>query len=857
MTTRRKETFLMALTLIILALGLNVPVLAAQDKPAASAPATAAQASPVRPAPMSGYPESGVFKLFVMESEIGRIEYTLSADGHYTRKFTMAMAGQKVEDRLTINPDARGEWQSMEMVGPNETITVKREGDTAQLLLKSKGEKYSVKLTPGHILDDNYGPVFYSFLLRAYDMQKKGTQKFSRFVIPSGVIDFDVEYVGRETREVNGQDLEFSRYLVKVRGVEIQVLADAGSHIELMNVPVQKAAFVRAGFEGLMSSGSEDPLLSRPDFDVRKDTVMVPMRDGVKLSTDLYFPAVKALAGTAAARVPDKLPVILVRTPYKKEMAEILGNYYAHRGYMLAVQDCRGRFGSEGAWVPFVNEPLDGYDAVEWLAARDWASGKVGMIGGSYVGWVQLWAASEKPPHLTTIIPNVAPPDPFFNIPYEYGAFFILGGIWWAEILEKEATGDLAGKAMAQINERKYEKILRSLPVLDLDKKILGKKNAYWRQWIEHNTNDAYWARSNFVDKLKTLDLPVFLQSGWFDGDGIGTKLNYAALKQSHNKSIKLVLGPWGHTDQSSSRLGDYDFGKGAAPDLQKLYVRWFDYWLKGVDNKILEEPLVQTFVMFSNKWLTGATYPLPETQFTKFYLGSAHGANTSKGDGTLRTAGPGQMGTAAGPAAARGYEEFVYDPADPTPWPEYYYKSDEEIRQEKDKSVNLEEQKNKTKAFHQSVTDVRPDILVFQTEPLDKPVSIDGPVSAVIYASTDAPDTDWYATLMDVDEKGEIFHLVHGALRARFRNSTEKPEPLEKDKVTKFDLDMWHTGITFQKGHRIRVEVASAMFPVFSRNLNTGGHNEKDTKFRKASQRVYHTAEYPSHILLPIVEVK
>jgi putative CocE/NonD family hydrolase len=851
---RGRARFHVALALIILALGLNVPMIAAQEKPA---PAPAAQAAPVRPAPISGHAESGVFKLFVMESEIGRIEYTLSAEGRYSRKFTLAMGGQKIEDRLTIVPDALGEWQSMEMVGPNETATVKREGDTAQLLLKSKGEKYSVKLTPGHMLDDNYGPVFYSFMLRAYDMQKKGVQKFPRFVIPSTILDFEVEYVGRETRDVKGKDLELLRYLVKVRGIEIQVLADAGFRIELMNVPVQKAAFVREGFEALMTSGAEDPLLSRPDFDARKETVMVPMRDGVKLATDLYFPAVKASAGATAAKVPEKLPVILVRTPYKKDMDEILGKFYAHRGYVLAVQDCRGRFGSQGKWEPFVHEGRDGCDAVEWFASRPWASGKVGMIGGSYVGWVQLWAAAEKPPHLTTIIPNVAPPDPFFNLPYEYGAFFILGAIWWAEILEKDATGDLAGKAMAQINERKYEKILKSLPVIELDKKILGKKNAYWREWIEHNTNDAYWARSNFMEKLKTVDIPVFLQSGWFDGDGIGSKLNYAALRQSKSKAVKLILGPWGHTDTSSSQLGDFDFGKEAAPDLQRMYVRWFDYWLKGIDNKLLEEPLVQTFVMFTNKWLKGATYPLPETQFAKLYLGANKGANTSKGDGLLSLSAPAAGVTTGGPAAVRGYEEYVYDPADPTPWPEYYYKSEEEIKREKEKSVDVEEQKTKAKAFHQSVTDARPDILVFQTGPLDKPVSIAGPVSAVLYASTDAPDTDWYVTLMDVDEKGEIFHLVRGALRARFRNSTEKPEPLEKDKVTKFDLDMWQTGLTFQKGHRIRVEVASAMFPMFSRNLNTGGHNEKETKFRKANQRVYHTAEYPSHILLPVVEVK
>jgi hypothetical protein len=340
-----------------------------------------------------------------------------------------------------------------------------------------------VKLDPGHILYDSYGPVFESLMLRAYDMAKKGVQKFPRFIIPSQSAVFDLESKGLEIRTVKGRDVEFLFYNLNIIGIEVKILADVEHHIYLMDVPVQNAAFVREGYEDLLAAAQKDPLLSRPQYEVRKETVMIPMRDGVRLSTDLYFPVAEDV----------KFPVVLVRTPYKKDMEEINGRYYARRGYAAAIQDCRGRFASEGQWEPFVDEPKDGYDTIEWLATRDWASGKVGMIGGSYVGWVQLWAASEKPPHLTTIIPNVAPPDPFFNMPYEYGSFFILGGIWWAEILEKEATGDLSGRAMAEISERKYEQILKSLPVIDLDQKILGRRNIYWRKWIEHNANDAYW----------------------------------------------------------------------------------------------------------------------------------------------------------------------------------------------------------------------------------------------------------------------------------------------------------------------------------------------------------------------------
>jgi len=797
----------------------------------------------VKPLPISGFEDTGTFKLIVQDTEVGKIEYTLTPDGHYKRKFVISMAGQTAEYTMEVTSNATGEWESMEIIVPTEAVTIKRLNDKAEYHLEKKDETYSVDLKDNHILYDNYGPVFEGLMLKAYDMEKKGVQTFSRYIIPSQCRDVELEFKGQEIRRIDGKDWNLNRFDLNLIGIELQIWADQQHKIMFMNVPVQHAVYIREGFEDLLEVSTEDPLLSKPQFEVEKKTVMIPMRDNVKLSTDLYFPKVEN-----AETDGSKFSVILVRTPYMKEMNELTGNYFGKRGYVVAIQDCRGRFASEGTWEPFIHEPEDGYDTIEWLGTREWSSGKVGMIGASYVGWVQLWAASENPPHLTTIIPNVAPPDPFYSIPYEYGSFFILGAIWWAEILEKEATGDLSGQAMAQINERKYEKILKSLPVIDLDEKILGKKNPYWRKWIEHNTNDTYWQQANFIDKLRALDLPVFLQSGWFDGDGIGSKLNYMALKQSKNKYIKLILGPWGHTDQSHSQVGDFNFGEEAAPDLQTMYLRWFDYWLKGIDNKIVEEPLVQYFVMFSNEWVKGNIYPVPEaTAFTKFYLSSTRGANTSKGDGMLVTELK---------KVEREYDEYIYDPGNPTPWPEYYYKSEEEIKQEKDKTIDLEEYKKKVEAFHDKVTDVREDILVYQTPVLEEDVSVAGPLSAVLYASTDAPDTDWFITLMDVDEEGKIFHLVRGTIRARFRNSMEKPELLEPGKIYKYEIDMWQTGITFQKGHRIRIEVSSALFPMFSRNLNTGGHNEMETEFRKAVQKIYHTPDYPSHILLPVVKV-
>ena len=455
-------------------------------------------------------------------------------------------------------------------------------------------------------------------------------------------------------------------------------------------------------------------------------------------------------------------------------------------------------------------------------------------------GLSSWWAASLRPPHLTTIIPNVAPPDPFYNIPYEYGTFFTLGAIWWAEIVASNATADISGAAIGKVGDKRYGELLRSLPVIDLDKSVLGGVNPYWRKWIEHPVNDAYWEQANFLDKLRDVRIPAFHQSGWFDGDGIGTKLNYLRMRDYGHGDQKLTVGPWGHTDQSAQRLGDRDFGPQAAIDLQRDYLRWFDYWLKGTDNGIAKEPLVKIFVMGSNKWLEGPSYPLPETRFEKWYLASGGHANTSKGDGKL---------TRQTQPANAAKDKYVYDPGDPTPNPDFY-----EAPKDAPKTVESAARKKEAEARHESVTAKRSDILVYVSELLTEPLTFAGPVSAVLYASSSAKDTDWFMSLMEVDKNGKIFKLATGKVRARFRRSMKQPVLLRPGEVYEYKLDLWQTGITLAAGSKLRVEVASADFPLFSRNLNTGGHNETETKYVSASQEIYHSERYPSHILLPVI---
>ncbi|MDX9723375.1 MAG: CocE/NonD family hydrolase, partial [Myxococcota bacterium] len=635
------------------------------------------------------------------------------------------------------------------------------------------------------------------------------------------------------------RDHSLRRYTMSVVGLDVLLQVDDKDRLLYAEVPSQSAYYVRDGFEALAVKTVDDPLLSAPNHDFEVETnVMVPMRDGVSLATDLYRP-----------HGVEKAPVILIRTPYGKTMQELDGRYYARRGYAVAVQDCRGRFDSEGVWKPFMHEANDGYDSIEYLGVQPWSNGKVGMIGASYVGWVQLWAARDKPPHLVTIIPNVAPPEPFYNIPYEYGSFFLLGAIWWANVLESEATADASGVAMQAVNQAKYARLLQHLPVIELDELLLGKQNVYWREWIEHSSLDEYWAPASFQAALGGLEIPVFHQSGWFDGDGIGSKLNYASIAKG-GALQKLVLGPWGHQDKATRQLGDQDFGPEAIVDLPRAYLRWFDHFLKGVDNGIEREPLVSVFVMGSNHWEYAERYPLPQTTMTKLYLDSGGQANSAQGNGVL---------TWTLPASDSQADQYTYDPADPTPNPGYYVRPedlDESLDDVKRRLV-LDEEKAKAKAQHAKVSAERRDILVYETETLEQPLAFVGPIEAVLYASSSALDTDWVMRLCELSADGEVKALVEGRLRARFRNSMSAPELLEPGKVYEYHLDLWQTGIELPAGSKLRVEVASASVPIFSRNLNTGGHTEMETDYVPAVQTIYHDAERPSHVVLPILTLK
>jgi uncharacterized protein len=785
------------------------------------------------PASLAGFEDQASFSIILNEESLGAAQSTWGPDGSFEGHSVISLAGQTVQTTVTIVPDNDGRWIEIVNRSPLGVRTSVREGISVTSAFKSDSrEQITTYETPvGAVLFDNDAPALISQALRLYDHDKGGAQKFPALIGDEPPVELTLEVKEKTGRNVDGRDIALTRYLYGIPGLDIYVWADETGKIYLVEIPAQYAAFVRDGFESLLKAEDEDPLLSAPAYEVVVDRgVGIPMRDGVELSTDIYRPA-----GLESA------PVILMRMPYKKEVIELQAKFYARRGYVFAAQDCRGCFSSSGVWEPFVNEGKDGYDTVEWLARQPYSNGKVGMIGASYAGAAQWWAAVQRPPHLVAMIPNVSPPDPFYNAPYEYGVFFLLVAIWWAEVVESQAGADISGAALYRTWEKKYTKLLRALPVIELDKAVLGKENPYWRKWIEHPTNDSYWEPANFLDKLGDVNLPVFHQSGWFDDDGIGAKLNYLKMASHGHSYQKLTLGPWGHTDTATRTIGDRDFGENAIIDLQRDYLRWFDRWLKGIDNSIEREPLVNVFVMGANKWLRGATYPLETTQYQKLFLTSGGRANTSHGDGKL---------SFDPPAADTPPDRYIYDPGDPTPDPRVY----EESEEDEGKARSADERKKEAEEYHRKIAEQRDDILVYETDALTQPLTFAGPISAVIYASSSAQDTDWFITLSEIGQDEKIFRLAQGKIRARFRRSMKTPELLEQNRIYQYDIDLWHTGISIPTGARLRVEIASASFPRFSRNLNTGGHNETETNYVTAQQAIYHDLQRPSYILLPII---
>lgn len=566
------------------------------------------------------------------------------------------------------------------------------------------------------------------------------------------------------------------------------------------------------------------PAISQPRYAVRMQFgVMIPMRDGVKLSTDIYLPNAQG-----------KFPAILARTPYNNSTPRYdrWAKFYASRGYVFAIQDTRGRYDSDGVWQPNIGEGQDGCDTIEWLARQPWCDGDVGMTGISYVGFVQWMAAAEQPPHLKCIFTYGSPSSIYGDTWFQYGTLYLMDAITWAF--------GMHGRTWQNLGVHDWMD-LTHLPLVELDN-VLGRQIDYWDEWLSHPTFDDYWKKQSMIGRYDRVNVPAMTVTGWYDDGQLGALENFYGVNREGSdfarKNQKVIIGYWRHsgpypqTENLYTELGAFDFGKDALLDLQEIELRWFDHWLKGYENGIESDPKALIFVMGDNIWRGESDWPIPRTEYTRFYFHSGGHANTLYGDGTLFTDAP----------KDEPVDRYVYDPSDPVP----------SIRGGTGARGGIS-----SDPIDQRINERRTDVLCYTSEPLRDDVEIAGPVKVILFAASSARDTDFAAKLVNVFPNGAAYNVSYtasGLITARFRNGWESPSLIEPGKVYRYEIPLRPTGMVFQKGHRIRVEISSSDFPIYNRNLNTGLDPYTTTEAVAARQTIYHDADHPSHIVLPVI---
>jgi hypothetical protein len=562
----------------------------------------------------------------------------------------------------------------------------------------------------------------------------------------------------------------------------------------LVLVPLLVAREMRAG---------EDDLAFAFDRDV-----MVPMRDGTQLATNIFRP-----------KAEGRYEVILMRTPYGKPGEGFNeASRYVNAGFVVVAQDCRGRGKSGGVWEPFRYDAEDGFDTQEWIGRQPWCNGEIGTFGGSYVGWTQWASAPAASRYLKAMVP-VVPFGDVFDEAYTGGAFQLALLMGWGS-----AVGGVS------LTPDGLKKAYHHLPLRDFGNQF-ETKVSYLNDWVQHHSYDDYWTKRGIDHRYAEITVPTLNIGGWYDIFAKTTvelvdRVRHTSVDRSARRNQFVVMGPWAH-GVGVRKVGEIDFGQDALLDIGKLQLQWFSYWLKGEETGVEDWPAYYLFVMGENRWRGEHEWPLKRTQFTPYYLHSGGGANSAQGDGMLNTSQPGDEKP----------DSFVYDGDDPVP------------------TLGGNNLIGAAAGPHdQKEVEQREDVLVYSTAPLQEDVEVTGPVKMILYAASTAHDTDFTAKLVDVHPDGKAFNLCDGIVRARWRAGMDKGSLLEPGKVERYEIDLWVTSNLFRRGHRIRVQVSSSNFPRFDRNPNSGEPFGSATELLPATQSILHDAEHPSHLVLPVI---
>ena len=579
------------------------------------------------------------------------------------------------------------------------------------------------------------------------------------------------------------------------------------------------------------------------DFDVP-----ARMRDGTILRANIYRPAGEG-----------KWPVLLTRLPYGKDLP--LGTsimdpaQVARRGYVVIVQDTRGRLASEGEWAPFINEGLDGVDTIEWAAQLPYGDGNVGMYGTSYFGFTQWASAVYNPPALKAMVPVQTWNDPFNGLYFRGGALELgTAGHWQLmmglDVLIRRHRGDKQTLGRAIYTLAKEMDALGTMGYWSLPLREFAplKRHDVAPTFFENFNNPMDRSHQmielvTIVGKHEQVTVPTLNAGGWYDIFLKDTITNFTTMRE-HGvtpaaRQSKLLIGPWSHGGFTNP-IGELNFGFGSSAafiDLQvdfvSLQVRWFDHWLKGIDTGMLKEAPIKLFVMGANVWRDEQEWPLARAVDTRYYLHSNGHANTLHGDGYLLASSP----ESDEPTS----DQFDYDPGDPV------------ITRG---GALLMSPEYRSGPYDQRQVESRKDVLTYTSAELNEDLEVTGPISVHLWAISSAPDTDFVARLVDVHPDGYAQNLTDGIIRARYRNFErgEAPSLIEPGRPYEYDIDLWATSNVFKAGHRIRVDITSSNFPRWDRNPNTGHAFGADSETAIAHQTILHDPEHASYITLPIV---
>lgn len=578
-------------------------------------------------------------------------------------------------------------------------------------------------------------------------------------------------------------------------------------------------------------ASAQGPPVSAPSDIIIQHDVPMKTRDGITLHADIY-----------RQKSPDKFPVILMRTPYDKSVNWAVSPAFkiVARGYVLIIQDVRGRYTSEGEWYPFRHEQADGYDSVEWAASLPYSNGKVGMMGASYVGATQMLAAISTPPHLAGIAPDVTASNYHDGWTYQSGAF--------EQWFDQNWTSQLARNTLDRLIDRNTDARvgaptlpLANYPVfnfgqLPADAQLTSVIAPYYEDWLAHPDYDDYWKQWSIEEHFSNIAVPMLQVGGWYDIFSAGTLRNYMGVKahgatEAARTQQHLLMQIGGHAG-FGRRIGDVDFGPHALENpYTDVILDWYDFLFKGVHNQFATDKPVKLFVMGVNEYRQEDDWPPPQVRYVKYFLHSGGKANSLRGDGSLSTAAP---------AKSEASDSYVYDPSNAAPTIGGPLCCDQEHMEPGPRD--------------QRSVENRDDVLVYSTGPLAQDLEVTGPITATLFVKSSAVDTDFTGKLVDVAPDGFAKDVAEGVLRMRYRDSQEHASLMNPGQTYQISLDLWSTSNVFLHGHLLRLEISSSNFPRLDRNLNTGEEIKFARRFVTATNSVYHDAQHPSALVLPIM---